>query len=159
MGQAIEMGPFTFKVEKATAFTDDQTYDDARRVVQVIFKLLEQESNSKADFGYFLSDRGDGQGRPSFTMFTHPHVTIEDDHGHSFNTDVRNDKHVRRDTGSWYADFYLYLWSNWVSDAVEEKEQAFGRAHLEMQPGDFRLTITNPDPEEGQPRAVSIQLQ
>ena len=41
MGQAIEMGPFTFKVEKATAFTDDQTYDDERRMIQIIFKLVD----------------------------------------------------------------------------------------------------------------------
>ena len=86
------------------------------------------------------------------SMFAHPHVSIEDSHGHSFNTDVRGG------TESWHANFQLNLWSNSISDAVEEKAERFRKEHLEMQPGDFQLIITNPDLREGQPRAVSIQL-
>ena len=38
-------------------------------------------------------------------------------------------------------------------------QEKFEAEHADLEPEDFRLQITNPYPQKGQPRKVSIQLR
>ena len=149
MGQAIEMGPFTFEVRSASPSLDVR--DTGRvRVISVTFRVLKDESRPRIDFGEFLSDMVGFQASPRMMVF--PHTTLVDSHGHKFKSDVRGSPPRARFQITSALDLLEF-------NADAERIQGFNDAHLETEPSDYRLIIDNPDRREGQSRAVRIQLR
>jgi hypothetical protein len=142
--QTIEMGPFSFRVERASSSVG---YVSGRqqRVIEVDLWLLSGESESDVDLGPFFS--------PGNTLVSHPHIRIEDRHGHEFpgRVGVPAGDH-------WPVSFQL-AGRGGFSPAERERAEEIAESHLEMGPRDFRLFIRNPDRRGQQPREVWIQLR
>ena len=144
LGQTIEMGPFSFRVERASSKVGHES-GRQRRVIEVDFWLLSGESDSGVALGPFFT--------PGNALVSHPHIKIEDRHGHEFpgRVDVRDGDH-------WPVSFRL-VGRGGFSPSERETAEEIAASHLEMGPRDFRLYIRNPDRRGQQPRAVWIQLR
>jgi hypothetical protein len=144
LGQTIEMGPFSFRAERATA-TVGYEAGKQRTVIEVDLWLLSGEAEAEVDFGSFLS--------PGNTLVSHPQIRIEDRHGHEFHGRLGVPVGER-----WPVQFQLAGRAGF-SPAERERAEEIAEAHLGMEPREFRLYINNPDRRGQQPRAVWIQLR
>lgn len=144
MGQTIEMGPLSFRVETVSA-TQRSHDGKPRRVIEVELWQLSVEADEDMDLARLLV-RG--------TEFApRPQIKIRDRDGHEFNGGFglrRGDR--------WPVRFELGEASGFTT-ASRERADRFAEQHLSMGPRDFRLYITNPDRRPGQPRAVWLQLR
>lgn len=140
MTDEIEMGPFTFQVRGAYATTPGVGHPQ----IIVDFWVKNDDSDGAISFDELFNDLIDPEGNKTKGFILHPHANIVDDHGHKFQG-THNDNSAR---------FIL-----WEVRLRSEDEDRFEEQHKDMQPGDFKLVITNPDPQKGQPRTVSVQLR
>ncbi len=144
MGQTIEMGPFSFRVQTVSS-TLRSHEGRPRRVIEVELWQLSAEPDEDMDLARFLI-RG--------TEFApRPQIKIRDREGHEFSGSLGL---RRRDR--WPASFELGRASGFTA-ASRERADRFAEEHLSMGPRDFRMYITNPDRRAGQPRAVWLQLR
>ena len=142
MGEPINMGPFTFEVDSASA--GPSPFRALRSTeIRVYFRVVDDESNGSTNFAHFLMNT---LGPPRFYV---PQITsIIDSHGHRFTALMEG--------GSRPARFTLETFSATTS---EEFDNQFVAAHADMEPAEFRLVIENPERRDGQPRMVSVQLR
>ena len=136
MRQPIEMGPFTFVVERAY---DDATASESRCGAIVVDLRLMDADGAKVHFDDFLNDMTEP------ALIVHPATSIVDRAGHRYTG------WVRRVSGrdQWRATFPLSYEDNLLSEA---KCSASRRAV------DFSLTIRNPESRRGQRSRISIAL-
>ncbi len=144
MGQTIEMGPLSFRVESVST-TLRSHEGKPRRVIEVELWQVSVDPDEDMDLVRFLM-RG--------TEFApRPQIKIRDREGHEFSGRMGL---RRRDR--WPARFELAEASGFT-DASRERADRFAEQHLSMGPRDFRMYINNPDRRPGQPRAVWLQLR
>lgn len=144
MGQTVEMGPFTFRVETASART---AYREGkpRRVIVVELWELSAEPDADIDLPRFLT--------PGSEFAPRPQIKIRDREGHEFPGIVG-----LRQGDRWPVSFELAEGSGFTASSRERADR-FAEQQLSKGPRDFRLYITNPDRRPGQPREVWLQLR
>ena len=134
MHDPIEMGPFTFAIERA--------YDESSSPCGaiVVDLRLQQSDGAKVHFDDFLNDN---TGR---ALILHPAMELVGADGRRYLG------WVTRVSGreEWSAEFQLVNDDGWSEGA----ERCAASSHS----SDFRLTIRNPDPRSGQPARVSMPL-
>lgn len=164
LGQRIEMGAFAFQVEGASEgvrasstreiVINSETGSEVRvgpgsgptRQISVRLRLLSNESRPRNSLDRFLDgmDRPRGEG-VTFRLDLSPHYILVDSHGHEFKGGVGVDLRM----GFSIEDEGGFAFSS---------NEPFRAEHFDLRSEDFRLIITNPDRQDGQPRKVSIQL-
>jgi hypothetical protein len=144
MGQTIEMGPFTFRVESASAATSSHD-GKPRREIAVELWQLNVEPGENIDLARFLI--------PGSEFAPRPQIKIRDREGHEYLGSVGLKRGDR-----WPVSFELVAGSRFTA-ASRERADRFAEQQLSKGPRDFRLYITNPDRRAGQPREVWLQLR
>jgi hypothetical protein len=140
LNDTIEMGPWSFRVQRASTRVESGGTNPFMRVV-VSLSIEDFSGEVGQSFDDFLN--GARPGSP----FTNPRFRLVDDQGGSFEGLVIG-------KGSrWTAEFALIPSSVGIADASRAAE------FLDREPGDFRLVINNPDRRSGQPARVSVQLE
>ena len=139
--EAIRMGPFEFRVEKAFFAPPG----DGNPELIVDFHLLEDESVEGVSFGDLMDNDVDIDGNRLMTRFRQAYMAVVDSHGHSFVGQV----HPK--SGQWQGKFSI--WGPRLGD-----REAYSEEHRGLPVEDFTLVIKNPDPRQGQPLKVSIPL-
>ena len=137
VGDLIEMGPFTFTVDRA--YENRWATDDHCGAI-VVALTLASSSHAKVHFDDFLNDSTTPK------MMLHPAAELIDRDGHRYigwTTRVAGRE-------AWQTTFPLSYEETLVSDPTCAASQ---------NPADFRLAITNPDVRRGQPRQVLVALQ
>lgn len=134
--QPIEMGPFTFMVERA--YEDASASDDRCSTIVVAVRLHASE-RAKVHFDDFLNDN------TSPKMILHPAAELVDREGHRYLGWARR-VNGRED---WQVSFPL---------SYEETPLSSATCAATRSPADFLLTINNPDARHGQPSRVSVAL-
>lgn len=136
MHQPIEMGPFTFVVERAY---QDATASESRCGTIVVDLRLMDADGAKVHFDDFLNDMTEP------ALIVHPATAIVDRAGHRYTGWVS--RVAGRD--QWHATFPLSYEENLLSEA---------KCSESGHPADFSLTIRNPDSRRGQQSRVSMAL-
>lgn len=144
MGQTIEMGPFTFRVESASATVRSRD-GRPRKVVEVELWQLSVQPGANGDLARFLT--------PGSEFAPRPQIRIRDREGNEFSGQVGLKRGDR-----WPVSFELADASGFTA-ASRERADRFAERQLTKGPRDFRLYITNPDRRAGQPREVWLQLR
>lgn len=142
MGDWIELGPFTFTVERASDRLQPATSGRPRvRVVSVHLRVdSDRSAAAKIKFDDFLNDMVD-RGMVAF-----PAAKLVDREGHEF------DGLVRRVSGRtrWRIDFDLL---------VPRLGMRSSESFVDLRAADLRLHIRNLDHRSGQPRVAVVQLR
>lgn len=136
VGEPIEMGPFTFVVQRAY---EDRWATEDRCSAIVISLTLTASNHAKVHFDDFLNDSATPK------MILHPIAELVDRDGNRYigwATRVAG----RRD---WQMVFPLSFEKTIMSDPT---------CAASRNPADFRVSIRNPDVRSGQPRQVSVAL-
>lgn len=144
MGQTIQMGPFSFRVESASARMGSHD-GRPRRIIEIELWQLSVEPGADGDLAGFLT--------PGSEFAPRPHIKIRDRQGHEFPGHVGLRRQDR-----WPVSFELSEPSGFTA-ASRERADRFAEEQLTRGPRDFRLYITNPDRREGQPREIWLQLR
>lgn len=142
MGQAIEMGPFTFSVERASEKMSSLSKGPRSKTILVDFELdPERSSGAKVKFDDFLNNTAGETG-----MFIKPLVKVVDHEGQEFLGLLYRVSGRKR----WRAEFML---------VVPRRGTKSAQDYLDRPMSDFRLLIENPGRRDGQPRRVSLRLR
>jgi hypothetical protein len=148
IGQTIEMGAFTFRVDGASDRVVQPSSRERsegigpKKEITIRLSVLSNESRPRREFRHFLDDYDPDRYR----MMIFPHYKLEDIHGHSF------------DGGLWDKSYMRFAIEDFVG-IIPESDESFNAEHLDLREEDFALIIENPDRRDGQPSKISIQLQ
>ena len=148
IGQTIEMGAFTFRVDGASDRVVQPSSRERsegigpKKEITVRLSVLSNESRPRREFRHFLDDYDPGRIR----LMIFPHYKLEDIHGHTF------------DGGLWEQSRMRFAIEDFVG-IIPENDESFKAEHLDLGAEDFALIIDNPDRRDGQPSKISIQLQ
>ena len=146
IGQAVEMGPFVFLVERSRDAVDPFS---GIKEIEVIVRLVNFEESFTPSF----DDAFNGRTRGSMMSF--PRCSIEDRDGNRFEGWVTPSSGGRR-FERWTVTFPLH--DGALSDPDSDIARETAPKYTEKGPHDFRLQIRNPDPRPGQPTRIWIQL-
>ena len=106
------------------------------------------DTDTSFEFADYFNEDVDSEGNPKhdgrsiLPRISTPRMRLVDSHGHGFVGLVKGESGV------------FIIWGLQLRD-----QERFEKEHAELEPEDFRLLITNPYPQKGQPREVSIQLR
>ncbi len=137
VGEPIDMGPFTFIVQRA--YEDRWATEDRCGAIVLSLKLTASE-HAKVHFDDFLNDNTTPK------MVLHPAAELRDRAGHRYigwATRVEG-------RADWQVVFPLSYEETIMSDPTCAATKA---------PADFQLAIANPDVRSGQPRQVVVALE
>ncbi len=141
--QPIEMGPFVFRV--TGAYSDKPATGHPKIIVDF---SVSYDTDPSFEFAEYFNDDVDSEGNPThdrrsiLPRVSNPRMRVVDSHGHGFLGLVKGES----------GEFIIW-------DVQLRGQEKFEEEHADLEPEDFRLLITNPDPQKGQPRRVSIQLR
>jgi hypothetical protein len=155
--QPIEMGPWTFEVQRATERIESGSGGNRSKRITLFLKLHNYRERHRKPFDDFLN----GTSKPSIAAmpsFSMPRLHLVDGEGNEFDGWVSPMSGGSMRSEHWQAHFVLISMS--MRDILRAGEDTdLAAEHVDKHPSDFRLLIENPDVREGQPRRVSIQLE
>ena len=150
LGQSIEMGPWTFEVERVRDIVDTQSDGHRQKMVTVTLRLHNYTERYEATFDDFLNGRRPGGMIP----ISFPKLKLMHEDGATFVASVRPVSAGSLQSERWQAQAWLLpdnagirnwneLWNRYADASLSE----------------LVLMIDNPDRRSGQPRQVTITLQ
>ncbi len=141
--QPIEMGPFTFRA------TGAYSHKPATGHPKIIVDFsVRYGADASFEFADYFNDDVDSEGtsknnaRSILPRMSTPRMRVVDSHGHGFLGLVKGES----------GEFVIW-------NVQLRGQEKYDKSHADLEPEDFRLLITNPYPQKGQPRRVSIQLR
>ena len=153
--QPIEMGPWTFEVQRATERIKGGS-NPSKKII-LFLKLHNYRERHRKPFDDFLN----GTSKPSvkaLPSISFPRLKLVDGEGNEFDGWISPTSGGSMRSEHWQAHFPLISMS--IRDILSADEDTDSAAeHIDKHLADFRLVIENPDVREDQPRRVSIQLE
>lgn len=149
MNEPIEMGPWTFEVNRANAQVEMRGNTPYKKVT-VTLKLHNYRERHEKTFDDFLNGTSPG------SMMAFPKLHLVDEVGTRFSAELvspMSGGSLRSER--WRAGFLLVPFS--LSFNTNASESA--AEYLDKEPSDFRLVFKNPDRRGTQPARVSVQLK
>lgn len=142
MREPIEMGPFVFRV--TDAYSERPGTGHPKIIVDFSVRY---NIDTNFEFSDYFNDDVDAEGNSKRSKSILPRVStprmkVIDSHGHGFVGLVKGE----------FGEFILF-------GVQLRNQERFEAEHADLEPEDFRLQITNPYPQKGQPRKVSVQLR
>jgi hypothetical protein len=147
LGQPVAMGPWTFRIERASEKIERRA-GDSRKTVSVVLRLDNYRERHDTTFDDFLN------GHSTSSMFSNPHFQLVDDKGAQFSGWLIPVSGGSLRSEEWRAEFVLVTDDFSVQDASE-----LAAAHLNKQLADLRIVLKNPERRRGQPGRVAVRLR
>ena len=150
MRQPIDVGPWTFQVNRSLDRVDTGSSGEHSKKVIVFLKLENYMERHEQPFDDFLNGR-------SRSMIAFPHLKLVDEAGNKFDGWVSPESGGNMRSEEWRVEFLLIPSS--MRDMLRANASDLAAEHLDKEPADFRLLIENPDPRSGQPRRIFVKLE
>ena len=148
-GQPIEMGPWSFEVERVQDVVETDSWRGTRRkVVTVTFRLHNYTERYERTFGDFMDDNGPG-------MISFPNAKLVHEDGAEFIPLFSAVSGGNLRSERWRARATLIPVNVGITTDTGPLAEGYADAPL----SDLVLVIDNPDRRSGQPRKISVRLE
>lgn len=148
LGDPINMGPWTFEIERVTERTENRGADRYKFIL-VTVRLDNYTERHRKTFDDFMNGTVEG------SVWADPRTALLDGDGNRFDGSISPTSGGRMRSERWQARFLLVP----SNAGLMEDASDLAKEHLDKHPGDFRLVIENPDHRRGQPRRASVRLE